>query len=181
MKVCRKCGNEFDRRDCMVCHKAYYVKNAEVVKERRKAFREANKARLSEEAKKKRLRDAEKIRVYKAKYAAENSAKIVAKVAAWRAANPNRKREQSHNYRARKRAGGKISAGLADRLFNLQKGRCACCGEKLGKDFHMDHIMPLALGGDNADSNMQLLTTRCNLQKNAKHPVDFMRQRGFLL
>ena len=38
-----------------------------------------------------------------------------------------------------------------------------------------------ALGGLNADSNMQLLRAECNLQKSAKHPVDFMQSRGFLL
>lgn len=181
MKVCRQCSNQFEGKQCMVCHKAYRVKNAEIIKIKSKAFREANKERLAAEAKVKREQNKDKIRLYKAKYAAANSAKIVAKVAAWRVANPNRKREQSHNYRARKRAGGKISMGLAERLYALQKGKCACCGKKLGKDYQMDHIMPLALGGDNADSNMQLLTTKCNLQKNAKHPVTFMQQRGFLL
>jgi len=28
---------------------------------------------------------------------------------------------------------------------------------------------------------MQLLNAICNLQKHAKHPVDFMQERGFLL
>jgi len=41
--------------------------------------------------------------------------------------------------------------------------------------------MPLALGGANADDNIQLLRSTCNQQKHAKHPVDFMQQKGFLL
>lgn len=45
----------------------------------------------------------------------------------------------------------------------------------------MDHIMPLALGGTNTDDNIQLLCPTCNRSKHAKHPVDFMQQRGFLL
>jgi len=36
-------------------------------------------------------------------------------------------------------------------------------------------------GGSNTDDNMQLLRKLCNLQKHAKHPVDFMQERGFLL
>ena len=41
--------------------------------------------------------------------------------------------------------------------------------------------MPIALGGKNVDDNVQLLCAACNLSKQAKHPVDFMQQRGFLL
>lgn len=55
------------------------------------------------------------------------------------------------------------------------------CGKPLGDAYHLDHVMPLALGGSNTDDNMQLLRDRCNLQKHAKHPVDFMQERGFLL
>lgn len=35
-------------------------------------------------------------------------------------------------------------------------------------DLHLDHIIPLALGGDNSQNNMQLLCCRCNLSKGAK-------------
>lgn len=41
--------------------------------------------------------------------------------------------------------------------------------------------MPLALGGANEDWNIQLLRQRCNNQKKAKHPVDFMQSKGYLL
>ena len=41
--------------------------------------------------------------------------------------------------------------------------------------------MPLARGGKHEASNLQLLCPPCNMSKNAKHPIDFMQQRGFLL
>lgn len=44
-----------------------------------------------------------------------------------------------------------------------------------------DHIMPMDLGGSNDASNLQLLCQSCNSSKHAKHPVDFMQERGFLL
>lgn len=185
MPMCKKCVAEYEGRRCPECHrqwnKAYALRNPEKVADMRRRHAAKNKEKLYEARKAYREANAEEIRIRKAKWSAENSAHVVAKVAAWRKANPNGKREQSHNYRARKRAGGKISMGLAQRLYKMQKGKCACCGKKLGTDYQMDHIMPLALGGDNADSNMQLLTTLCNRQKNAKHPVTFMQQRGFLL
>lgn len=39
----------------------------------------------------------------------------------------------------------------------------------------------IALGGTNTDDNVQLLRAECNNFKRAKHPADFMRQRGFLI
>ena len=75
-----------------------------------------------------------------------------------------------------------MSVGLAERLIGYQRGKCACgCKQQLGNDYHMDHIMPLALGGTNTDDNIQLLRPTCNLSKHDKHPVDFMKQRGYLL
>lgn len=102
---------------------------------------------------------------------------------AWQKANPDKYRINNHNYDARKRQnGGSLSHGLAEKLFKLQRGKCACgCKQTLGDDYHLDHRMPLALGGMNSDDNMQLLRRLCNQQKSAKHPIDFMRQRGFLL
>lgn len=123
----------------------------------------------------------EKDKASKAKWAAANIEKAKAISVRWAAANPQRRRVQVHNYRASKRESGKLSPGLSDKLFKLQRGKCACCGKSLGKDFHLDHIMPVNLGGSNTDDNIQLLRATCNRQKSAKHPVDFMRRRGFLL
>jgi len=77
--------------------------------------------------------------------------------------------------------GGRISSGIADRLGKIQKWRCVVCLKDLSDGYHIDHIFPLALGGRHEDSNLQLLCPSCNLSKGAKHPVDFMRSRGFLL
>lgn len=116
------------------------------------------------------------------KYTAANYKVVRERQSAYRKANPEKGRVHCQNRRARKlEAGGELSRGLAARLFNLQKGKCPCCKQPLGKDYHLDHKMPLALGGANTDDNMQLLRARCNMQKRAKHPVDFMQERGFLL
>lgn len=47
--------------------------------------------------------------------------------------------------------------------------------------YHVDHIQPLALGGSNDKTNLQLLCPTCNTKKSAKHPIDFMQSRGLLL
>ena len=124
----------------------------------------------------------DRIAELRAIYRKENAGKIKAVNDAWRKANPDAARVNKHNRRTQSmNGGGKLSKGLSVKLFSLQNGRCACCTKKIDVGFHMDHIMPLAKGGKNDDSNIQLLCKECNLKKHAKHPIDFMQERGFLL
>lgn len=175
----------------------HYQENAEHIKAKSAAWYASNPDKVRARTAAYYAADPEKYKAYSAAYRAENKEKTLARVAKWRDENREKAREYSRVYakenpeimrtlwqnkRALKRAnGGRLSHGLAERLFKLQKGKCVCCDEPLGDDYHLDHIMPLALGGPNEDWNIQLLRGRCNLQKKAKHPVDFMQSRGFLL
>lgn len=157
---------------------AYCAANAEVVAEKKAAWRAANRDRVR----------AAKLAWGKAhpdsyvNYYQKNKDRLRASRAVWRGANRDRTQEYRSNRRARKTAtAGELSKGLSDKLFLLQKGYCPCCREPLGEDFHLDHIVPLALGGSNTDDNMQLLRATCNLRKRAKHPIDYMQSKGFLL
>ena len=124
----------------------------------------------------------ERYKAGSAAWQAKNPDRLKTNVSAWQKANPEARRIHRQNRRARERAnGGILSKGLEQKLFKLQKGKCPCCKQPLGNNFNLDHIVPLALGGSNTDDNIQLLRQRCNNQKNAKHPIDFMQQRGFLL
>lgn len=201
MKICRKCNAEFDARACPACNKRKCIKwradNPEKMILNHAKWYEENKGRAKAAGIAWAALNKEKSKAIKNKYAAANRDKLRAynflhrkmypekvKVsrAAWLAANPDFKRINSQNRRALKKASGAgLSRGLAEKLFKLQKGECPCCGNQLGKNFHLDHIMPLALGGVNEDWNIQLLRQQCNNQKSAKHPVDFMQSRGKLL
>lgn len=187
---------------------AYRIENKEKLRELRVDWRNANKEKVASASARYRLRHKEELRRKDADYYARNKIKKVeyrkrnaeriamnqseiraanpekrrAYDAMWRRKNPEKKRAQTINRRARLRgAYGRLSPNIKQRLFALQNGKCACCGQPLGNDSHLDHIVPLALGGENIDSNMQLLLSKCNLQKSSKHPTVFMRERGFLL
>lgn len=71
---------------------------------------------------------------------------------------------------------GKTSTGkkrpvVLCRLYNLQRGVCALCGEKMTLDHDMtntatlDHIIPRSRGGHNGRKNLQAACFRCNNKK----------------
>lgn len=178
-------------------NKEYYAKNKEKIAIIEREYRSAHKAERKDRAAKYYAQNVAKIAEVGAAYRKANKEKRAARAAARYAAAPelhrarnaawglrNRlaRRIAAQNRRAKKRqAGGQLSKDISAKLYRLQRGKCACCRLPLGTDYHLDHKMPIALGGTNADSNMQLLRAVCNLQKGAKHPVDFMRSRGYLL
>ncbi len=94
-------------------------------------------------------------------------------------------KRRSHIRRVRiKGSTGHYMSSDIDALFTRQKGKCACCTNKLVKEgpgiFHIDHIMPIVRGGSNWPDNLQLLCQFCNLSKGCKHPDDWAREHGLL-
>ena len=189
IRFCCKCQTETERYGdgvCKPCKAKYRAANREKACESAAKWRADNQDKRREYDIKYRAMyyssNKDKVREYNDKWRAENLDRVRAASSAYQSANLDKFRVYEQNRRARKReSGGKLSIGLAERLFRLQRGKCACCGQPLGNDYHLDHIMPLALGGSNTDDNMQLLRGSCNLKKGAKHPVEFMQSRGFLL
>ncbi len=56
-----------------------------------------------------------------------------------------------------------ITRDIRQRVWTAYGGQCADCGAKDYLEF--DHIIPVAKGGSNEESNIQLLCRRCNLAK----------------
>lgn len=203
VRSCVKCGatdfNSYGR--CKACKRiaaaSYRAENPDKAKEYKKAweaahidkrklhtaaYRTANHEKVIAATVAWRAANQDKVKAYRTAYRAANPEKAKASATAWHAANPEARRINQQNRNARKRAnGGTLSKGLSQKLFKLQRGKCACCGLPLGDKYHLDHRMPVTLDGPNTDDNMQLLRSTCNQQKSAKHPIDFMQSRGFLL
>lgn len=200
VRECKKCGTAARYADshCIACAKArsaaikkanpernranskkYRDNNLEKTRERERAYRAANRDKRNAYAASRYVDKREILNAQSTKWQQENKERHNQYAAAWVKNNPEAKRILRQNYRVRKK--GKLSPGLGKRLFALQNGMCPCCNKPLGDDFHLDHILPLSLGGANTDDNIQLLRSTCNQQKHAKHPVDFMQSRGFLL
>lgn len=202
MKCCKKCGelkppSEFYkhistrdrlRAECKSCSSLACAKraavNPEVARARAADWYAKNHDRALKSRAQWAAKNKDRVRASKSKWRAANPEKMQACRDKWATENPERARNQQRiNNRNRKSrlATGRLSAGIIAKLLLLQRGKCACCGKPLGNKYHLDHIMPLALGGTNTDDNIQLLRQECNQQKSAKHPVDFMQQKGFLI
>jgi len=195
-KTCTKCSAEkpidkFSKRSasrdglsssCKSCNAVWQKENPEKVNLASAKWRASDPDRTKAYYKQHREDNKRAYSEANARWRLKNVEYDKARTAKWHAENPESSRLSGINRRANKSlSGGRLSKGLAERLFVLQAGKCPCCTQPLGDDFHLDHIQPLALGGANEDWNIQLLRKTCNLQKNAKHPVDFMQIRGFLL
>lgn len=144
-----------DKKEKAAKFSAWAKANAEKLAASRRAWRAANKDIVKAGKAKWNAANKGRNTATKAAYRVANREKVAAIQTAWHAAHPDARRVYQSKRRARKtEAGGSLSVGLTEKLFDSQRGKCACCGLALGDDYHLDHRMPLALGGQNVDGNM---------------------------
>ena len=189
MKKCANCGIEK--------HDTEFKRCSSQKKERRSRCRPCDTGHMASEYA--LCRDRSELRLA-ADYAAIQYAfspdKRAAYLSAWGSAYPekfakyseNKEKVAAHNRNRRARefsAEGKHTAADIQAIFEKQQGLCASCQAKLFKSgankYHVDHIMPLALGGSNWPDNLQCLCPSCNISKGAKHPDEWAKQQGRLL
>jgi 5-methylcytosine-specific restriction endonuclease McrA len=165
----------------------YYRNNSDTIKARAKASHAANPEAALERAKAWAKENPDRLRVHKKKWAGKQPPKYFrescrryrerypdlhrARLAAWKKQNPEKNREYVANRRARTvGSGGRITSRQIDALYAKQQGKCAGCRKAVRANFQLDHVMPLALGGEHSIENAQILCPKCNRSKHAKHP-----------
>lgn len=176
-----------------------YAADKQAYIDKGRKWREANPERAKEARKKWLLENADVAKGYSKKWHNKTLDRAAAQKRAWRRENPEKAKAAVQRWtksnpekvlagclarRNRLSAAGQprhgqLSGDDIKTIVARQKGKCAVCGEKT--KLTMDHIMPLALGGDGHRHNFQGLCRPCNSRKHAQHPVDFNRSRGLLL
>jgi len=152
---------------CKKCCLDYYVENRSAKLLYKKGYREKNKKRISK---------------YRRQHYQLNKAKGIKTAMEWSIDHREEKRVSESNRRARKRLSrGNYTIEEIEHLKELQKNQCTCCKVSILNKYHIDHIIPLSLCGQNDIFNIQLLCPTCNLQKKDKYPSDFMQSKGYLL
>ena len=147
MKTCKKCGTQYAEYYCRPCRKiyaeSYYQANKEKIKATTKQWQKDN-PEASKPVHNKYGKRFQPVDLVKARIAANNR-------------------------RARKmQNGGSLSPNIIDALLKKQNWKCACCDAPILDDYHLDHIVPLSLGGENSDINVQILLPKCNWRKGAR-------------
>lgn len=173
-KTCTKCGidkplNDYydseNGRDgkesrCKQCKSSYYraryKANPEPQRTQALKWAEANRERSRANALKRSRSNREQQRN---------------KSRAWRAANPQKAKSQDYARRARKAH----AVPQRWKRTTCPDHLCYWCGTTLTPEItHIDHIMPISLGGQDTPDNTANTCASCNLTKNNTHPLAWL-------
>ena len=84
----------------------------------------------------------------------------------WRRANPQARREYAQKREALEKGATKGERIYRSVIFERDSGECHLCGRKVDpKRWHLDHLVPLSIGGDHVYANVAVSHPRCNISK----------------
>ena len=156
------------------------------------AYRERNREALNERHRQQYEENPEPFKQSWRAYVQKNKIKVMAKKKEWGAANPERAIASGHRYRANNRdriaarherrqqiiaeSGNHFTRDDFARKMVYSDGCCFYCNApmntertgkagEMGRDRSVDHIIPLARGGDNSSRNTILCCFSCNASK----------------
>ena len=170
---------EKNRERIAETHRRRYCAKREWILERQKLYAQANK---------------EKKREYNRRYYRENREKLKEQNRQYHQNNKEAASEWYKQYyqenieaiyanhrarRAKKRGnGGSHTVKELNELFEQQEGLCYYCGRLLFESFkvpfHVEHKIPISIGGSNDISNIALSCKECNLRKHTKTDEEFL-------
>lgn len=185
------------RRDC------YYQENKEEINHKRRDAYQKYPDKCLKRRKIYYWNNREQILLKSKKYRKTNSEKLCIKSKARYAANPEKHKADVKKYcqteegkAVRQKAGQKyralkIGVTVEDfspiEIFKRDNYICQSCGIKTRPEFknqyhpkkpHLDHIIPLSLGGKHSKKNVQCLCAHCNLTKSNTGTGDQLRLFG---
>lgn len=144
-----------------------------------RARRAANPERAREYDRKRNATNPERNRAYARAWRKANPDRHRANTSAWLAANPERVRMHSRNGEARRRA--RIARVLAtlttaewEAILNAADYACIYCGSR--KQISIDHLTPIARGGDHTADNVAPACMPCNRSKGTQVVAEFLAE-----
>lgn len=145
--------------------KKHYLDNKDEITKRHKVYYEKNKEKVAAYHKQYYIDNKESINNKTKKYWHENKERLNA----WQREYCKNNKDKFNSYNAKRRANisenTKVLTQEEQTLITEYYSTC----QFLGTDkYHVDHIVPLHLGGLHHSSNLQILTVEDNLSKGAK-------------
>lgn len=122
----------------------------------------------------------------------KNKEKEKERVKKWQKENPEKYRESQLKYKfslkcreknrknakiqfhKRRKTEGSFNKKDIDRILINQSGICPYCKLDICGNYHIDHIIPIARGGNNWPENIQLTCPECNLKKGVLSHDEFL-------
>lgn len=154
-------------RECKRASEALARSTGDSIRRRNKAWRDANR---------------DKIKAATAIWNAANKDKIKAMNRRSYLKNPLLWKVHKNKYRAQALGGGgDHTVSDIHAVWEKQGGLCAhswCRVDLRVVGRHLDHRMPLVLGGTNNRDNLQYLCPPCNLKKCRMHPDEYAARHG---
>lgn len=106
--------------------------------------------------------------IYWATWRITHRAEVAVNQKRYKVAHPDKILDKLARHRARKR-GVTIEKVSRAVVYERDAGRCHLCGKKTPKrGWHLDHIIPLARGGEHSYKNLAVACPECNIAKGAK-------------
>lgn len=199
-RCCTTCEAEYraeNRLEIAQYKREYHVKNSKKLCERSRKWLSENREYASERSRKHYLANKHRYAGWREKWKQRNpgrSAEIskiwreenressLQKSREWKKANKVKVLAMNRNRRSlNRKAEGAHGHSDVLAIHARQKGRCANCNVKVKDNYHVDHVVPLARGGSNWPSNLQILCPACNMSKGAKDPIVWRQMNGMLL
>lgn len=156
----------------------HYSNNKEKVLENNRKWQKDNSEKVREGNRKWAQANREKVQKSREKWVLANLERAInmyrKSAIKWAKSNPEKRRVNEKNRRARKRGGtGKITPQEWHALKEHYNYTCLCCGKREPEILlTLDHVLPLKLGGQNVVENAQPLCMSCNCRKGVKH-IDY--------
>lgn len=145
--------------------KKYRAAHVEALKTWRDSYYQLHGAEIK--AKKVALRKLhpEKNKQTCAKYYAAHREQVLANISAYSKTHRDRVHDQEVVKRLRKRIATVEQVSRAE-VYERDKGRCHICHKHVPKrKWHLDHLLPLAHGGEHSYRNVAVSCPRCNMSK----------------
>lgn len=167
---CKDC----EHKESKATRAAHYAANQDRMIEKSRKWYHANKEKAAQRAKRYRAENIDAISEKQKEYRSNNKEKVAEYMKKWWRDNPEKRKEHKSRRRwLKKNAKGSHTADDIKAQYKRQKGRCYYCDCKVGKSYHVDHVIPLTRGGSNGPENIVIACQFCNISKKDKMPHEW--------
>jgi len=145
-------------------------------KEHDAAYREANRESKREKDRAYYKAHREQILAYQRSYRKDHPKKVAARHKAWRESENGRKGALADALNRRAAVDERITSEVVDEVTAEYGGLCPYCNQPIVNG-HIDHIVPISMGGTSDRENLVYSCAPCNLSKGDKSLLEFMIHR----